>query len=108
MTPREVLAVDRVDLVRALCRALDLDEHGRLAPDLSRLTEGGGYISRQGAVRLVRELLRACGPGTWRAVLALEYEQGHQQGYVQGWADALDGMAWRDEQEEQVDGGRGA
>ncbi len=82
-------APTHVDLVRALCLALGLDDHSHLAPDLSRLTEGGGWITRDGAVRLVRQLLRDCGHDAWSAVLALEREAGRQGGYEDGWRAAM-------------------
>jgi hypothetical protein len=77
-----------VDLVKCYCKALGLDDHSALAPDLSR-GEGGGYISREGAIALAIELLQDAGVEFVLAINSRARKQAFSEGYEAGFRAAL-------------------
>lgn len=76
-----------VDVVAAASRALTLEDHSRLTATC--LHDGGGWISRDGAVAFARRLLLAAGVSEADAIQAKAAKEGYTTGYAQGWAHCL-------------------
>lgn len=76
-----------VDVVAAASGSLSLSDHSRLTATC--LHDGGGWISRDGAVAFARRLLKDAGVPEAAAIQAKATQDGRAVGYAQGWADCL-------------------
>lgn len=78
---------DYVDVAAAAARSLPLEEHSKLAPDI--IHDGGGWISKEAAVRFARRLLEDAGDGAWAEMAQTAREEGRAAGFEEGWAACL-------------------
>ena len=76
-----------IDLVDAAAKTIPLQEHSNLAAD--RIHDGGGWISRDAAIRYARYILEKAGDGAWSEMKRAAHEQGRATGFEEGWAACL-------------------
>ncbi len=76
-----------VDLVDAAAKTLPLHEHSNLAAD--QIHDGGGWISRDAAIRYARYILDKAGDGSWAEMEKFAREEGRLAGFEEGWAACL-------------------
>jgi len=76
-----------VDIAAAAAKSLPQEEHSKLAPDI--VHDGGGWITRETAIRFARRLLEDAGDEDWAEMAQSAREEGRSAGFQDGWAACL-------------------